>query len=288
MKRIAIPLLAGMVFCCTQSPAQKLEFKEHLSKEFSATAKPGSTLAIYNVNGFIRVEGYNGDKVILEIDKTISAKTSEILELGKKEFKVETEQAGDSIIAYIADPFDSRPDRNNNNWNHRRKAEYSFDLDFTVKVPYSINLHISTVNGGDVTVRDVTGSLGVFNVNGAIKVTNAKGASEMRTVNGNVDVDYVAVPGSPSSFKTINGDISISCPATLSADCQYKSFRGEFFTDFPDAIALPSTISKNESKENNRTIYKLNAEPAVRIGNGGTNKLRFETLNGNIYIKKQS
>jgi DUF4097 and DUF4098 domain-containing protein YvlB len=288
MKRIAIPLLAGMVFCCTQAPAQKLESKEHISKEFTTKNPSGSVVTIYNINGSIKIEGYSGDKVLMEIDKTISAKESQILEEGKQEFKFEIEQKGDSIIAYIVAPFDSRPKKNNNNWDERKKILYQYHLDFTVKVPNSINLHVSTVNGGDVQVSDVTGSLGVYNVNGAIKVSNAKRVTEMRTVNGNVDANFVTVPSGASSFKTINGNINLVYPASLSADCEYKSFNGAFYTDFPEAIALPPTVTKTELKDDNKTVYKLNKSSAIRIGNEGNNKLKLETFNGNIYIKKQS
>ncbi|NIJ54056.1 DUF4097 family beta strand repeat-containing protein [Dyadobacter arcticus] len=287
MKYLAIPLLAGAVFCCTQAPAQKLEFKEHISKQFTLTQNASAnTLAIYNVNGFIKVEGYNGDKVLLEIDKTISAKTQEILETGKQEFKIDFEQTADSITAYITNPFDSRPDRNNKNWNGP-KIHYHYELNFTVKVPYSLNLHVSTVNGGDVTVNDVTGSLGVYNVNGAIKLVNAKGAANVRTVNGNVDANYLTLPPGESDFKTLNGDIKISYPAALSVDCQFKTFNGNFYTDFTEVESLPVKVIKNEEKKDNKTVYKLSTDTRIRIGKGGA-VYKFETFNGNIYLKKQS
>ncbi|WP_310586826.1 DUF4097 family beta strand repeat-containing protein [Runella sp. CRIBMP] len=151
-----------------------------------------------------------------------------------------------------------------------------------------MNLHVSTVNGGDLSVKDVTGTLHVYNVNGAISLVNAKGATEVRTVNGNVEANYTAIPPGKSDYKTLNGDIKISYPANLSADCEFKSFRGEFYTDFPDVESLPVKVIKNqESKGDKSTTYKLNTETSIRIGNGGK-IFRFETFNGNIYIKKQS
>ncbi|MCE7060448.1 DUF4097 family beta strand repeat-containing protein [Dyadobacter sp. CY343] len=286
MKILAIPLLAGAVLCCTQSPAQKLEFSDHVKKEFTLSQNAaGSTLAIYNINGSIKVEGYDGDKVILEIDKKITAKSKEVLEEGKNQFKVEFDQKADSIIAYIADPFDSRPTRGRKNWNGP-KIEYHFELNFTVKVPYSLNLQVSTVNGGDVTIYNVTGALGVNNVNGAIKVANAKGAAKVSTVNGNVEANFVTLPPGESDFKTLNGDIKITYPSALSADCQFKSFNGKFYTDFP-AEPLPARVVKNLETSNSKTVYKLNTETYIRIGKGGPT-YKFETFNGNIYLKKQS
>lgn len=288
MKYFAIPLLAGAVLCCTQAPAQKLEHKEHVSKEFTISAGQAAknVLTIYNINGFIKVEGYNGDKVVLEIDKKIRAKTQDYLDQGKAEFKLEIEQEADSIIAYIANPFDSRPNRERRNWDGP-KIHYDFELDFTVKVPYSLNLHVSTVNGGDINVNDVTGSLGIRNVNGAIKVVNAKGKADMHTINGNVEVNYTSLPPGESDFKTLNGDVKISYPASLAVDCQFKTFNGDFFTDFPNVETLPVRVIKNSENRDNKTVYKLSTETFIRIGAGGPT-YKFETFNGNIYLKKQS
>lgn len=287
MKYFAIPLLAGAVLCCTQAPAQKLEFKEHVSKSFSMNGNATqNTLAIYNINGAIKVEGYDGDKVMLEIDKRISAKTQEVLDQGKQEFRLEIDQEADSIIAYIANPFDSRPNRQRRNWDGP-KIHYNFELDFTVKVPYSLNLHISTVNGGDINVNNVTGSLGVHNVNGAIRIVNAKGPANVRTINGNVDVNYVTLPPGESDFKTLNGDIKITYPSALSVDCQFKTFNGDFYTDFPNVERLPVKVVKNSENHENKTVYKLSTETFIRIGKGGST-YKFETFNGNIYLKKQS
>jgi hypothetical protein len=68
---------------------------------------------------------------------------------------------------------------------------------------------------------------------------------------------------------------------------QFKSMNGTFYTDFPEVEALPATITKTEDKRNNGTVYKLNKNVQVRVGKGGK-LFKFETLNGNIYIKKQS
>ncbi len=287
MKPLLFPLLAGTLLACAQAPGQAQEFKEHLSKEFTPTGAVGSTtLAIYNVNGFIKVEGYPGNKVLLEIDKTISAKNQPTLELGKKEFSLQFEQKGDSLIVYIAEPFDSRPDRNRWNRENHRRIEYGYNLDFTVKIPYAMNLHASTVNHGDVVVNNVAGTLRVFNVNGAIALTNAKGTTELHTINGNVDANYLAVPSEKSTYYTLNGDIRVSYPASFSAELQFKSFNGSFFTDFADAEVLPTRVTRNQEGKGGGTVYKLNKDASIRIGKGGKT-FRFETFNGNIYIKKQ-
>jgi DUF4097 and DUF4098 domain-containing protein YvlB len=289
MKKLFILLVTGVMATFTHFSATAQEFKEHISKEFTPTAgAAATTLAIYNIDGSIKVEGYSGDKVILEIEKVITADDNQTLEVGKKEFKLEFNQTNDTIMAYIAEPYDSRPHRHYNDWNgDRKEIEYRYSLEFTVKVPFAMSLDISTVNEGKINVQDVTGTLHVNNVNDGITIKNAKGTTSAHTVNGSVIVTYVAVPSASSSYSTINGDIKVTYPGGFSADMEFKSMNGEYYTDFPDAQILPAEVVKNVSHHGDGTTYKLNSKTVVRVGNGG-NKFKFETLNGNIYIKKQS
>ena len=332
MKRLFIPLIAVLLLSCAQSPAnaqgdkekakeekqkakevereerQKTkeverlerykkeypeEFKTHISKEFAVSKSvTSSVLAIYNVTGPIKVEGYSGDKVLIEIDETISGKTTADLETGKKEFKLGFDQIGDTVAAFIAAPYDSRPHQNYNNgynyWDEdRKRIEYRYHLAFTVKVPFNMNLNISTVNDGNVTVENVAGMLRVRNVNGSISIKNAKNTTDAKTINGDLTVNYLNNPTEASSYYTLNGKLTVTYQPNLSADLQFKSMNGEFYTDFPDAQVLPTKVNLTKDKKNDGTIYRINKNSDVRIGSGGK-VFKFETLNGNIYIQKQS
>jgi hypothetical protein len=288
MKKVIVTLLLGMGMVCSIAKANDPEFKEHLSKEFTLSSNAsGGILYIYNISGFIKVEGYAGNKVLLEMDKTISSDDDKNLETGKKEFKLSYDQKNDTIMAYLSEPYDSRPHRNWQYKDDHPEIDYNYNVDFTVKVPFSMNLHISTVNDGIITVNNVSGTLYVNNVNEEISIKNAKGTTFAHTINGNVTVNYLSNPPEESSYYTINGDIKISYQPGLSADLQFKSMNGDFFTDFSDAQSLPAYVTKEKEKKGDRQVYKLNATTAVRLGNGGR-IFKFETLNGNVYIKKQS
>jgi hypothetical protein len=287
MKKVIVALLMGMGMVCTVQEVNGKEIKEHMSKEFVLSGYSLSTLFIYNISGFIKVQGYPGNKVLLEMDKTISADDDRNLETGKKEFRLAFDQKSDSIMAYIAEPYDSRPRRN---WYHsddRNEPGYNFSVDFTVRVPYGMNLHISTINDGIISVDDVAGTLHVSNVNEAIAIKNAKGTTYAHTVNGDVSVTYLTNPPEASSYYTINGNIRVSYQPGLSADLTFKSMHGDMYTDFPEAEKLPASAVKVQEKNGNGFIYKLNTITAIRFGKGGRT-FKFETLNGNVYIKKQS
>ena len=288
MKKAIVTLLVGLVIICSLPAANSREFKEHMSKEFTLTGTvSGSMLFIYNISGFIRVEGYSGNKIILEMDKTISADDDKNLETGKKEFGLAFDQKSDTVIAYIAEPFDSRPHKNWQYNDDHREIEYSYNVDFTVKVPYGLNLHISTVNNGIISVNNVSGILYVSNVNEEISIKNAKGTTFAHTVNGDVSVTYLSNPPEESSYHTINGNINVTYQPGLSADLQFKSMHGDFFTNFPQVELLPASVSKVKEKNGEGTVYKLSTKTTVRFGKGGM-VFKFETLNGDVYIKKQS
>ena len=287
MKRVFSPLFCGLALLCAAG-VQAQEFKEHISKEFAVSKAASGVLAIYNLNGPVKVQGYAGDKVIVEIDELITADDSADLQAGKDEFKMGIDQRTDSIMFYIAEPYDTRPHKRwrDDGWNTRR-PEYDFQLSFTVKVPYAMSVIASTVNRGDIVVQDVAGSLDVNNVNGPITIRNAKGATKARTINGDVTVNYLDVPPTASDYYTLNGELSVTYPASMSAICQFKSMNGSFYTDFSDVVILPAQVEKNRQQTGDGVMYKLNVAKQVKIGSGGK-LFKFETMNGDIYVKKQS
>ncbi|MDO7846428.1 hypothetical protein Q5H92_08675 [Hymenobacter sp. M29] len=265
--------------------AQSKEATEKISKEFTLTADAGrSTLAVYNIFGSVRVQGYAGNKVLVEATKSVRADDPATLVQGQREVKLGLTQHGDSVVVYVAEPYDSRPHDNHGRW-HDREIDYHYEFDFVVKVPYAMNLRVSTVNNGSMTVEDVTGPLNVSNVNGPITLKNVKGTTRAHTVNGNVDATYAANPTGASSYHTINGKIRVHYPASLGADLHFKSMHGEFLTDFPNAEMLPAQVTKNKEGTGGGTVYKLTKDTAVRIGKGGPD-FRFETLNGDVIISK--
>lgn len=262
----------------------RLEATAHSSQAFTLpTAAERSTLAVYNSNGAVTVQGYAGDQVLVEVTKTIRADNAQDLATGQREARIGFAQHGDSLVVYLAAPVDSRPQHHREE--HGRLA-YHYVFELVVKVPYQLPLHVSTVNEGAVRVLDVTGPLEVHNVNGAITLTNVRGTTQAQTVNGNVEATYVAPPPRASSYRTLNGQIRVYYPAGLGATAHFNSLHGEFYTDFTEAKLLPPQAIKNQPGQGNGTVYRLTKETAVRFGAGGPD-LHFETLNGDVTISRR-
>ena len=289
MTRRMFPLgLSALLLLCSSGclRAQSTKSVEVISREFVLTADAErSTLALYNISGSVTVRGYAGSTILVEATKTIRAGDARTLEIGKRETQLGFAQHGDSVVVYMAAPYDSRPHRGRNRREYKH-TYYHYAIDYVVKVPYQLNLNVSTVNNGKVLVQDVTGPLNAGNVNGAIMLLNVKGTTQAHTVNGNVEAAYAANPPGASSYHTINGQIKVKYPASFAADLHFKSMHGELYTDFPNVEMLPAQVTRNKQGHGDGTVYKLTKDTAVRIGKGGP-AFRFETLNGDVTITKQ-
>lgn len=284
MKKLIILLFTGALISCAQSNAQTS--KEEIKKEISlVSAAKDVTLEVYNLLGSVNVEGYSGNKILVEINKTIDGKHQSDVDLALKEFELGIDENTNKVVIYTKAPYDTRPTEKKNN-NKGEKRDYSIKLDYVIKVPHDINLRISTINDGNLVTSNVYGNLKINNINGGIVVKNAKNLADLHSINGGIDITYASAPKDGSSYYTINGTISATYPSNLSADLKLKSMNGSFYTDFPEAEVVPQTVVK-KTDSGSASTYKLNKDTHLKIGNGDS-KLSFETLNGDIYIKKDS
>ncbi|HEY9047149.1 MAG TPA: hypothetical protein VIN08_14690, partial [Ohtaekwangia sp.] len=229
---------------------------EKISKTFTFEKKSAdNALMIANINGSIKVEGYTGDKILVEVTKSVYAKTEARLEKGKQEIQLGVIDRADSIILYSeggCSNFGKRTDKRGKNkrdwgynWNNNCRncnEEYDYRLDFVVKVPASIHIDVSTINNGDVSVQGVNGVVLANNINGSIKLTNLVREAEASTINGDVDVEYTLNPKKDCRFYSLNGDINALFQKGLGANLSFESFNGNFYTNIDKLETLPVQV----------------------------------------------
>jgi len=255
------------------------------SLEFAENSA-NNELWIHNIQGDVTVTGYDGETVEISVEKTIDARRQEWLQQGIEEIQLATELDGNVMLVYM----DARRKGDHFHYNsNRHDDDYSYRLDFTVKVPQTLNLKVSTINGGIVTIENMQPQrLQARNVNGGIRATDVSGQTSATTVNGDVDVSFTEAPSEYSRFKTINGDITLIVPDDLSADVSFKSMNGDFYTNFDEIDYLPAEVSSaktgNRSSSGNRTTYRIDRATKIRVGQGGP-IVETETLNGEVYLK---
>lgn len=287
MKKTILFLALTAILLPKHSNAQKKTFIEVIKQEVPFRSSSSmNTLVIQNIFGPIKVEGYSGSEVVMEVEKEIFADNNTDLELGKQELQLKILKLEDRIVIH--------PDAPNISYNEKGlkfdwcgnndEPVYQHKLSFKIKVPAGVNLNIGTINDGDISVANTQGDkLKVNNINGGIDLTNVEGQTNVHCINGAVNISYAKNPRLKSEYYALNGDINVTYQKSLSADVSFKSMNGELFTDFDVEKQFNRTSKESNSK--GKAKYKYESTPVVQIGSGGVD-FKFETLNGNVFIKK--
>lgn len=166
--------------------------------------------------------------------------------------------------------------KENNNEIIIRKAS-SESMDFEIRLPKSVNLHIveKDWNCSGIQVKDVEGEIEIEAKGSDILIENAKGPIVASTVNGDVEITYTSVtPNQPNSISCTNGFIDITLPSNAKADLRMKSINGEVYTDFD--ISMPQ---KNSMK-------RLSGHKLSGTVNGGGVEISLNAINDDIYLRK--
>lgn len=245
---------------------------EQLIVQLSSPGKP-YTLKVQLVTGSIKVSGYDGKEVIINVtprkdDDEEKPKTNAN---GMKRiatssgFEVTAKEADNTVMVHTGNP---------------NKA-----IDLELKVPQDVKLKVGTVNDGEILVENVRGELEVTNVNEQITLNNISGSVVANTVNGDILVTFNKVDASaPMAFSTLNGDVNITLPADTKANLKLKTDNGEIFSDFD--VDVDKTPGKTE-KSSTPGMYKIKKEDWVygKI-NGGGAEMMMKNMQGDIYLKK--
>ena len=286
-----------MILLCLPLLVNAQSFSDKITRELKfEKVSASNTLILANINGSIKVQGYDGDKILIEAERTIKAKTDARLVQGKSEMQIQQIDRVDTLIVYVSgscNQFGYRKNRkhNHNGWSYQWDCNngdcnppYDYTFNFIVKVPSGINVEVSTVNDGNVAIENVKGRVKAENVNGAIRLNALAGPTYASTINGDVDVEYSLNPNQDSRYYTLNGDINALFVKGLAANMSFKSFNGDFYTNVPNLESLPAYIERKQDKEGTNLKIGRNR---FKVGAGGA-LLDFETFNGDVIVKEKN
>ncbi len=241
---------------------------------FSDPSRP-HTLKISLINGGITVKGYDGKEAIIEShggggdgeEHHRPPRGAEGMKRVGNTAMGLTATEEDNVLTISAFP--------------------GREADLVVQVPVNTSLKLSCINGGDIVVDHISGEIEVNNTNGGVKLTNVSGSVIAHALNKNVEVKLNQItPDKSMAFTSLNGDIDVTLPADAKARVKMKTDNGEIYTDFD--IKLDASGSKpvvEDDRAHHR--YRVRVDHAMYgTINGGGPDLRFETFNGNIFIRK--
>ncbi len=211
--------------------------------------RAGGRVTLANVQGSIRVEGWDRSEVKLHIRKSTQGTRARL-----DEVEVNVDRRGDWLHVQTL---------------HTGNATEPVQVDYALRVPRQARLDgLQTVNG-DITVENVEGVVEARTLNGNIKQTGATGPVTAHTVNGSLLVALRALPDASAALEleTINGDIQLLLPGNAQAELDMSTVAGVIESN------LFSTARGLTGDDSFRT----------RLGRGGT-RIRLRTVRGNIRV----
>ncbi|MEQ8424791.1 MAG: DUF4097 family beta strand repeat-containing protein, partial [Cyclobacteriaceae bacterium] len=124
------------------------------------------------------------------------------------------------------------------------------------------------------------------NYNGEITARNISGSVVASTYNGDIKITFDKVnEGTPMSYSTYNGDIDITFPSAFKGTLKLKTERGEIFSGFDVNLVKSGPIQKKEVKSG---TYRVVIDDWVRGDvNGGGPEFTMKNYNGDILIRKK-
>ncbi|MGE0451293.1 MAG: DUF4097 family beta strand repeat-containing protein [Vicinamibacterales bacterium] len=246
------------------------------------------TVKVRLVNGGVTVRGGTGREVVV----TTSRSEREVERRRERDQRADglrrltqpgglTVEEEDNTVTIAAPPSGSRGN-------------------IAVEVPASSNLVVRTVNGGEVMIEGVTGTIELNSVNGSIRLVDVGGPVVAHAVNGRIVASMRQMPGnSPMSFTSFNGSVDVTLPPASKANLKLRSDRGDVYTDFevspipppPGADRGRVTDSRGARRERSARAdeppFKIEVDRSIYgTINGGGADLELRTFNGNVYLRR--
>jgi hypothetical protein len=230
--------------------------------EWSGRLGRGQTAEIKTVNGEIRAEAWDGDRV--EVRATKRWRRSD-----PDEVTIEViEHEGGVTICTVYPGRGNRCGVGSEGSMSVRHNDVS--VDYVVRVPNGVAFTGRAVNGG-VEAAGLSGDVLAVSVNGSIEVSTS-GAVEASTVNGSIRAAMGAARWDDEiRFSTVNGRIDLTLPGDADAVVSASTVNGDIATDLPLKVTGrfgPKRVSGT-------------------IGDGG-GRLSLETVNGGIRLRTSS
>jgi len=144
---------------------------------------------------------------------------------------------------------------------------------------------VAKTSGGDLNLENIGGSIKAVTSGGEITIKNAGASVEARTSGGNVSVDMNTTDFAKDHHADIassGGDLELALPAKLPATIFARiEVRHKPLSDFSISSDFPLNLEKKGKYGWNRIIE------ATGDINGGGDRIKLQTVNGNITIKKR-
>ncbi|UCF79773.1 MAG: DUF4097 family beta strand repeat protein [Candidatus Eiseniibacteriota bacterium] len=260
--------------CCIEDFDIDMEgFKSEFDRTYSLAS--GGKVEVQNVDGFVHVESWDRDEVLVKGTLRVRAKNEEEALKRMKEIKVVVTQEDDYLSIQI-----KRKDK-------RPKVVWfgcgSWRVDLDLTVPRRCNLSLSTVDGA-VRVSEIEGSVSTSTVDGSIRVEGVRGDVRAHSVDGSCTV--IAVEGDVDAGTTdgtvevleVRGDVSCK---SVDGSCTLSDVMGSVKANSVDGrIRIEGVLSGLSASAVSGSIGV-----AALDGSSVTDSWKITTVDGSVTLK---
>lgn len=210
-----------LVFTLSAAAASAATFGAAEVYQKSAPLDADGTLYVVNPFGDVEVVGVDGaTEVTFTVKKSISGADDAAIREGRENTALFFN--GDNKTRVIKTTIPIVHD-----------LRWSSGVDYSIRVPRSVKVHIEAHTGIRLRVANISGSVSVKNVNGLIDLDNVTGAVIADSANGGVRFETVFKPASEIQLSSINGNIELNVPAESAFRWAGQTLRGDFLSTIP-------------------------------------------------------
>jgi hypothetical protein len=241
-RRVALCLLAAIFLVAPSCFATSQE----ITRTFPM--RPDGSFELNNVNGTVRIEGWDKNEVEVKAIKSTRDKQA--------------------LLDLVAIDVDETPDGLSVSTRYPQQEGVEVAVDYVVHVPrHALLNHVNNINGSlRVFSSESLGDL--HTVNGNIEVYESSGNMHAHTTNGNIYAELKhPSDGRGASADTTNGSVLLAIPIDLPADLEARCMNGSFSSDIP-------------------MVMRGAAEPRTvrgQLSHGGA-PIHLGTVNGTIHV----
>ena len=210
---------------------------------------PHGVVSVENVNGAIRIEGW--DRAEVEIEVWVSSRAG----LAARDTVRVGVSSGENRIAFRTEYLALTGDE--------------VRTDYFLRIPRQAAVEFAGTLAGDIEVVRLEGAVSVHALNGDVTGVDLAGEAVLRAGNGNVVASFRQLPerGGHLRLESINGDLTLVLPDDADAELAMDTVAGAVKTPF----AARASVSLEETGVR------------ARVGRGGV-LIRLTTVRGDIRV----
>lgn len=226
---------------------------------YESNTLPGRKLVVDITSGSIEVSGHESGDIRAHVAVHWQGRQESNLAQAEKELHLKVEKTSYGLLIFLETPF-----RDSSYRYFQRSRDYRFRYDVSLEVPHDMTLDLYHVRRGNVRLSGLDGTVRIEAVQGDVILNNVIAAGSVKTVSGDIVMDYNRVP-----------DLELALHSRF----------GGMYSGFTYKV-IPEQAMPVISKDGALTRYSKDSYSHIRLARGGTS-MTLGSIAGDILIRDQ-